>query len=113
MDHWSDYLLYLAAFTVPAVLVGWWGVFRKAGRPGWAAFVPAYNIYVLVIDVARLSLLWFVLMWIPVLQIIPAILVNIEVAKRFGRSEAFGLGLTLLGFAFYPLLGFGKAKYRE
>ncbi len=112
MDDPTPYLFVWAAVTIPAVLVGWCGVFRKAGLPMWAAFVPLYNIYVLVVGVARLSLLWFVLVLVPVVQIIAAILVNVEVAKRFGRSEAFGLGLALLGFVFYPLLGFGRSQYR-
>lgn len=106
------YVLIWAAFTIPAALIGWWGVFRKAGLPGWAAFVPGYNVYLLVVGVAKLSLLWFILLFLPLVQIIAAILVNIEVAKRFGRSESYGLGLTLLGVVFYPLLAFGSAKYQ-
>lgn len=106
-------LLVWAAVTVPGAIIGWWGVFAKAGLPGWAALIPIYNVYLLVIEVAKLSLLWFVLCLVPVVQIIPAILVNIEVAKRFGRSEAFGIGLTAVGFVLYPLLGFGSARYRR
>jgi hypothetical protein len=107
------YLLVWAAVTVPGVLLSWLWVFPKAGQPAWAAFVPLYNIYVLVVGVARLSTLWFVLLLVPVVHIIAAILVNVEVAKRFGKSEAFGLGLALLGFVFYPILGFGSDQYQE
>jgi hypothetical protein len=103
------YLLIYLAIT----LIGWWRVFSKAGQPAWAAVVPLYNIYVLVVGVARLSLLWFFLMLIPGVQIIAAILVNVEVARRFGRSEAFGLGLAILGPVFYPILGFGRARYQD
>ena len=112
----QPYLLFLlvwAAVTIPGVVVGWVRVFPKAGRPWWAALVPGYNIYVLVVGVGRLSLLWCILLLIPPVQIIAAFLVNVEVAKRFGRSEAFGLGLTLLGFVFYPVLGFGNARYQD
>ena len=107
------YLLVWLAVTAPGAIVGWVSVFRKAGLPGWAALVPGYNIYVLVVGVGRLSLLWFVLLWIPVVNIIAAILVNVEVAKRFGRSETFGLGLAVFGFVFYPVLGFGNARYQD
>jgi Family of unknown function (DUF5684) len=106
------FLLLWAAVTIPGVVVGWIWVFPKAGRPWWAALIPLYNIYVLVVGVSRLSWFWFLLVLIPPVQIIAAFLVNVEVAKKFGRSEAFGLGLTLLGFVFYPVLGFGKAKYQ-
>ena len=113
MDDLTWYLRVWAAVTIPGVLLGWLRVFPKAGQPWWAAFVPIYNIYVLVVGVARLSMLWFVLVLVPGVQIIAAILVNVEVAKRFGKSEAFGLGLALLGFVFYPLLGFGPDEYQE
>jgi hypothetical protein len=112
---WSlPYLLVLvwAAITIPSVLLGWLLVFPKAGHKRWAALIPGYNIYVLVVGVARLSKLWFVLVLIPGVQIIAAILVNVEVARRFGRSEAFGLGLALLGFVFYPILGLSRAEYQ-
>jgi hypothetical protein len=112
----DDLIWYLTAWsliTVPGVLLGWLGLFPKAGRPWWAALIPFYGPYVLVVGVARLSVLWYILIWVPVVQIIAAILVNVEVAKRFGKSEAFGLGLALLGFIFYPVLGFGSDQYQE
>ena len=113
MDALFQYLLIWLAVTVPGALIGWVWVFRKAGLPWWAALVPAYNIYLLVLRVARLSTLWFILVLIPPVQIFAVFLVNVEVAKRFGRSEAFGLGLTLFPFVFYPILGFGNAKYQH
>ncbi len=105
------YFLIWAVVTVPSVIFGWLLVFPKAGRARWAALVPGYNIYVLVVGVAGLSNFWFVLCLTPVIQLIAALLVNVEVARRFGRSDAFGLGLTLLGFVFYPILGLSKARY--
>jgi len=106
------FLLVWAAVTVPGVLIGWMLIFPKARQSWWAALIPGYNIYVLVVGVAGLSMLWFVLVLIPGVQIIAAILVNVEVARRFGRTEAFGLGLALLGFVFYPILGLGSSEYR-
>ncbi len=112
LDDLLPYFLAWLAFTIPCLVVSWLWVFPKAGQPRWAALVPGYNLYVLVVGIARLSLLWFVLMLVPPFQVIAVFLVNIEVAKRFGRSESFGLGLTVLGFVFYPVLGFGRARYR-
>ena len=113
MDDLTWYLVVWAAVTGPGLLLGWLGVFPKAGWPRWTALIPFYNLYVLVVGVARLSVLWYVLIFVPVVQIVAAILINLEVARRFGRSEAFGLGLALLGFVFYPLLGFGPDQYQE
>ena len=110
LDWLLPYLMVWAAVTIPAVVLGWLWLFPKAGQPRWAALVPFYNIYVLVVGVARLSPLWFVLIMIPPMNLIAAILVNVEVAKRFGRTEAFGIGLSVFGFVLYPVLGFGSSE---
>ena len=31
-------------------------------------------------------------------------------AKRFGKGTGFGIGLALLSFIFFPILGFGDAE---
>ena len=111
LDWLLPFLGLWAAITIPAVVAAWLRLFPKAGRPWWAALVPGYNIYVLVVGVARLSPLWFVLIMIPPMNLIAAILVNVEVARRFGRTEAFGVGLSVFGFVLYPVLGFGRAEY--
>ena len=113
MDDLFTFLLIWMAITIPGALAGWALVFRKAGVPWWVALVPFYNIYVMTVHVARLSKLWFVLVLIPPVQVIAVFLLNIEVAKKFGRSEAFGLGLLLLGFVFYPILGLSRATYQH
>jgi len=102
-------LLYIALIVV--IIAGMWKVFEKAGQPGWAAIIPFYNMYVLTCQIAKKEILWFVLMFIPLVNIVAAIIVSIEVAKKFGKSELFGVGLALLGFIFYPMLGFGDAEY--
>jgi hypothetical protein len=38
-------------------------------------------------------------------------LVQVEVAKRFGHTETFGVGMSVFGFILYPLLGFGRAEF--
>jgi hypothetical protein len=35
----------------------------------------------------------------------------LDVAKAFGKGAGFGIGLWLLGFIFFPILGFSDAKY--
>jgi hypothetical protein len=111
LDWLLPVLTVWAAVTIPAIIAGWFGLFPKAGQPRWAALVPVYNIYVLVVHVAGLSRLWFVLIMIPPVNLIASILVNVEVAKRFGRTETFGVVMSVFGFVLYPLLGFGRAEY--
>lgn len=97
------------AFLVLMVAAGW-KIFEKAGKPGWAALVPIYNLIVM-LDIAGKPTWWFVLFLIPGVSAIAAILVMLAVAQRFGKSSAFGLGLAFLGPIFAPMLAFSDAKY--
>jgi len=92
------------------LLAGMWKVFQKAGKPGWAAIIPIYNIIVL-LQITGKPLWWIILYFIPFVNFVAVILVSIELAKRFGKSLAFGIGVALLPFIFYPILGFGDATY--
>ena len=102
-------IIYLA--IIVGVIAGMWRVFTKAGKPGWAILVPIYNLIVL-LEIAGRPVWWFLLMLVPLVNIVIAIIVGIDIAKAFGKGTGFGLGLTFLGFAFYPILGFGDANYR-
>ncbi|MFN0092078.1 MAG: DUF5684 domain-containing protein [Acidimicrobiales bacterium] len=102
-------IIYLA--IIGAVIAGWWKIFEKAGRPGWAAIVPIYNVYVLTQIVGRPNW-WVVLSLIPCVSIVAGVILCIDLAKSFGKSEGFGIGLALLPFVFGPMLGFGQDTYR-
>jgi hypothetical protein len=93
------------------IIAGFWKTFEKAGKPGWAAIVPIYNLVVL-LEIAGKPLWWILLYLIPLVSFIVTIIVSIEVAKRFGKDVLFGLGLTFLAPIFYPILGFGDAEYQ-
>ncbi len=93
------------------VIAGLWKTLGKAGYPGWAAIIPIYNAYVL-IKVAGRPWWWLLLLFIPVVNIVILVLIGLDTATRFGKGPGFGVGLALLGFIFYPILGFGDAVYR-
>ena len=92
------------------MIAAMWKVFEKAGEPGWAAIIPIYNTIVL-LKIAGRPIWWILLLLIPLVNFIIWIMVSIDVAKRFGKGTGFGIGLALLGFIFYPILGFGDARY--
>jgi hypothetical protein len=102
-------VVYLAVIVVS--LVGLWKTFEKAGKPGWAAIVPIYNMIVL-LEIAGKPIWWILLLFIPCVNIVVLVLVCIDLAKNFGQGAGFGIGLWLLPFIFYPMLGFGSAKYQ-
>ncbi len=102
-------LLFQLAIIV-LIIAGIWKTFAKAGQPGWAAIIPIYNAYIL-LKVANRPGWWLLLFLIPLVNLVIAIIVAIDVAKAFGKGAGFGLGLAFLGFIFYPILGFGSATY--
>jgi Family of unknown function (DUF5684) len=95
---------------VVLALVGAWKTFAKAGQPGWGVIIPFYNLYLLC-KIAGRPGWWFLLFFIPLVNLIIMIIVFIDVAKNFGKGLGFGLGLVFLGFIFFPILGFGDARY--
>lgn len=100
--------IYLALIIL--IIASLWKIFSKAGQPGWAAIIPIYNLVVM-IQIAGKPVWWIVLFFIPIISIIPAIMIPIEIAKKFGKGVGFGLGLIFLPFIFYPVLAFGSAQY--
>ncbi|MDB5339261.1 MAG: hypothetical protein JWN70_4880 [Planctomycetaceae bacterium] len=100
--------IYLA--IVVLVIVGLWKMFEKAGKPGWAAIVPIYNLVVL-LDIVGRPIWWVLLYFIPCVNFIIPIVVAIDLAKSFGKGTGYGLGVAFLPFIFIPMLGFGSARY--
>ena len=102
-------LIYLAVIVL--MIASMWKIFDKAGQPGWAALIPIYNVIVLLQIVGR-PVWWFILMLIPFVGFIIVIMVVVDLAKSFGQSVGFAIGLLFLGFIFAPVLAFGDASYR-
>lgn len=117
---------YFVVLIVVAIvyIVSMWKIFTKAGKPGWAAIIPIYDLIVLLEVVGRPT--WWIALYIAgfILAIIPVIgflaviglavlgiIIAIDLAKSFGRGSGFGIGLAFLGIIFYPMLAFGSAKY--
>ena len=101
-------IMNLLVLTV--VAIGKWKVFEKAGKPGWAAIIPIYNLYV-ILEIAELPTWYLVLYFIPFANIYVQIYSSIELAKKFGEKVGFAIGLFLLPIIFWPILGFGKSEY--
>ncbi|MDX1907831.1 MAG: DUF5684 domain-containing protein [Bacteroidia bacterium] len=93
-------------------LAGIWNTFEKAGEPGWASLIPVYNLYVMS-RIARMPEWWVLLFLIPIVNIVAWFQMNIGIAKNFGRSSLFGVGLSMLPFLFYPILGLGSDTYQQ
>jgi len=92
------------------VVIAMWKVFEKAGQPGWAAIIPIYNWYIMT-KIAGKPGWWVLMLLVPFVNIIVAIWLYNMISKSFGKDEGFTVGLVLLSFIFWAILGFGSAKY--
>jgi hypothetical protein len=103
--------LFIIYFAVVMLLIAsQWGIFSKAGKPGWACLIPIYNTIVL-LEIVGKPWWWLLLMCIPLVNIAVYVYVYYLLAKSFGKSEVFTIGLLLLSPIFFPILAFGDAEY--
>ena len=96
----------IVIFMIAAV----WKVYTKAGQPGWAVLIPIYNVYIL-LKIAGKPGWWLLLMFIPIVNVVIGILAVAGLSANFSKGGGFVIGLLLLPFIFYAILGFGSAKY--
>lgn len=101
---------YGTAIVSILLIICYWKLYEKANEPGWAAIVPFYNTYVL-FKMAFGNGWMFLLLLVPIVNIVFAIMLPFKLAKAFGKSSGFGVGLWLLPIIFYPLLAFSSNKY--
>lgn len=101
----------IAALAVAIVsIIAQWKIFTKAGKPGWAAIIPFYNMYTL-FEVAGMNGWMFLLMLLPIVNIVIMIMLYVNLAKSFSKSTGFAVGLIFLNFIFMLILGFGSDQY--
>ena len=94
------------------MIIALWKVFTKAGQPGWASIIPIYNAYVM-LQIAGKPGWWLLLMFIPLVNIVIAIIMIANISTNFGKGGGFTVGLILLPIIFYPMLAFGNAEYQQ
>lgn len=100
------------AIAVLAIVI-MWKFYKKAGRPGWASIVPFYNTWVLC-EIAGRPGWWMFLQLIPIVNLVVTIIIALDIAKKFGKSGAFGIfGLWLFSIIGYAILAFGDAEYES
>lgn len=125
MDYSSQYSSEAAGFLAAGILgtillislilalpliVGMWKTFTKAGKPGWACLIPIYRTYIM-IEIVGKPTIWLLWCLIPCVNIVFIVWLTNLISKSFGKDEGFTVGLLLLGVIFWPILGFGGAKY--
>ena len=61
-------------------IVALWKLFEKAGKPGWAAIIPIYNV-VVILEMVGKPVWWIVLFIVPIANFVVAFLIAVELAK--------------------------------
>ncbi len=92
-------------------IIAMWKIFEKAGEPGWAAIIPFYNLYVL------FKITWgngwnFLLLLIPLANVVFMIITMVKLAKAYGKSGGFAVGLIFLSVIFMCILAFDQSIYQ-
>lgn len=96
-----DVLIYLA--VVIFFVYCEWKIYEKAGKPGWAAIIPIYNVIVM-LEIVGKPVWWIILLLIPGVNIVILIILLHGLSKSFGQGTGFTLGLLFLGFIFIPMM---------
>ena len=105
--HNAKYLFIMLAIFC---LVCCWAIFEKAFEHGWGALIPFYSNYL------YFKITWgngwkFLLLLIPIANFVFAIITMVKLAKAFGKSGGFAVGLIFLSVIFYCILAFDQSEY--
>ncbi|HMH31740.1 MAG TPA: signal peptidase I [Puia sp.] len=101
-------LIQLLILLLPAV--GLSKMFEKASVPGWKAFIPFYNTWVM-LDLAQRPKHWVFWQFIPVVGWFISMGIFVEFVKTFGKFKVYEHALaSLLPVFYFPYIGFNKKE---
>ena len=93
------------------LVVANWKIFEKAGEAGWKSIIPIYSSYILFKIIYGNG--WkFLLVLVPLLNIIVSIAMYIRLAQVYGHGTLFALGLLFFPNVFTLILGFDSSVYQ-
>ncbi|MGN1061754.1 MAG: DUF5684 domain-containing protein [Candidatus Scatosoma sp.] len=140
---WQVVAVYLGVLVAVYLLIAIaeWKMYTKMGEKGWKAFIPVYNVYVLLRRCSKTKYLWQVVLWsvlafvceiiayvlgtesdwvvfpivaeiaVLIVLVVIEVRVNLDVSRSFGHGGGFTVGLLLLPVVFELILGLGGSKY--
>jgi len=94
------------------MIIVMWKIFKKANVPAWGSLIPIYNLC-LILRIASKPDWWIFLFFIPFVNFVVFVVVNVDFAKNFGKDIGFAIGMIYLSFIFFPILAFGAVKYKS
>jgi len=103
--------LFLWFAYVVLLLAAGWKMYEKAGQKGWVAVIPFVNFFGL-LKIIHKPWWWFILLFIPFVNLVVWILMYSALSKAFGRGLGMTLVLIFLTPIGYLVLGFGDDRYQ-
>lgn len=102
----------LMPILLALTLFGCWKLFEKAGRKGWEAIIPFYNIYV-IIKLSGRPAWWIILFFIPVINVIMGIGLIVDFVKCYRKFRFWEhAAAVLLPFIYFIKWGLdSETKY--
>ncbi|HEY4108460.1 S26 family signal peptidase [Puia sp.] len=110
--HHVFVLILVQLFLLLSPSIGVYKLFEKAGVPGWKAFVPLYNTWVMM-TLAERPRHWVFWQLIPVVGWFMTMGIYVEYVKVYGKFHFYEHALaSLFPLAYFPYLGWdAKTKY--
>ena len=87
-------------------------IFKKAGKPGWAIFIPIYNTIVM-LQIANMPAWNIILLLIPIVNIYITYKMYVGISKMCGKSNGFAIATLFFPVICLPILAFSKQKTGE
>jgi len=116
---------YQPVMTSTLELFFWWGyavgylyfafcffkIARNCGEKdsAWWAFIPLVQ-FALMLKIAQKPLWWFVLILIPIVNLVPLAIAWANIARRCGRSDAWGILTLVPVVSFFTLAVLAMSK---
>ncbi len=114
---WGDVFQFLSQHPVLFigglifVIAARMSLYAKAGKPAWAALIPFYAEWTFAKIVGAPGVMGL-LLWVPLINFMVWFAFNFGLARKFGKSPLYALGLCFFNPIFMPMLAFGSARYR-
>lgn len=98
--------LFFSSFGGPSILFlqGCCRVLEKARKPGLSIVIWPIGFWHL-FKIAGVSVIWYMLIFVPVLNIVAFFYLSLKLAERFDKPIWFGLGMGMFPPIFYHQLG--------
>lgn len=115
-DLWNEIIngwtMLAACISIIASVIANWIILEKSGNPGWISLIPFVNVYYLY-KITFGSGWYMLLLFIPIVNVICSIVFCVKLAKVFGCSGLFALGLIVLPTIFKLILAFSSTQYQK